>query len=251
MVVVIGAGPGGLAAAAMLQRVGFRVLVLERGEVAAAWRSRYDRLHLHTVRWLSCLPGYPMPRSYGRWPSRDRVMEYLRAVRRARRARGSDGRRGQAARSHRRSLERRHRRGRHRSGAGRRRDRLQQRPIPSRLAWQLFRPNRALGNSRIPSGTPGGACWSSAPVIRAARSRSTSRRAAPRRFCLPCEQSRLSSGATRSGCRVSCSESRPPICRPRSSTGSEARFARSRPPTSRSRNYLHPSGPTRTSCAGA
>ena len=77
MVVVIGAGPGGLAAAAMLQRAGFRVLVLERGDVAAAWRSRYDRLHLHTVRWLSCLPGYPMPRSFGKWPSRDRVIEYL------------------------------------------------------------------------------------------------------------------------------------------------------------------------------
>ena len=77
MVVVIGAGPGGLAAAAMLQRAGFQVLVLERGDVAAAWRSRYDRLHLHTVRWLSCLPGYPMPRSYGKWPSRDRVIEYL------------------------------------------------------------------------------------------------------------------------------------------------------------------------------
>src|SRR6476619_2538233 len=77
MVVVIGAGPGGLAAAAMLQSRGFRVLVLERGDVAAAWRSRYDRLHLHTVRWLSGLPGYPMPRSYVKCPSRDRVIEYL------------------------------------------------------------------------------------------------------------------------------------------------------------------------------
>jgi putative flavoprotein involved in K+ transport len=61
----------------MLKRAGLRVVVLERGEVAAAWRSRYDRLHLHTVRWLSCLPGYRMPRAFGKWPSRDRVIEYL------------------------------------------------------------------------------------------------------------------------------------------------------------------------------
>jgi putative flavoprotein involved in K+ transport len=77
VVVVIGAGPAGLAAAAMLQWAGVRVVVLERGEVAAAWRTRYDRLHLHTVRWLSCLPGYRMPRAFGKWPSRDRVIEYL------------------------------------------------------------------------------------------------------------------------------------------------------------------------------
>jgi putative flavoprotein involved in K+ transport len=69
----------------MLQRAGERVTVFERGEIGAAWTTRYDRLHLHTVRWLSCLPGYRMPRSYGKWPSRDRVLEYLQdyAVRNA------------------------------------------------------------------------------------------------------------------------------------------------------------------------
>ena len=77
MIAVVGAGPAGLAAAAMLQRSGERVVVLERGYVGEAWKTRYDRLHLHTVRWLSCLPGYRMPRSFGKWPSRDRVLEYL------------------------------------------------------------------------------------------------------------------------------------------------------------------------------
>jgi putative flavoprotein involved in K+ transport len=78
LIAVIGAGPAGLASAAMLQRCGERVVVLERDEVGAAWKTRYDRLHLHTVRWLSCLPGYRIPRAYGKWPSRDHVIEYLR-----------------------------------------------------------------------------------------------------------------------------------------------------------------------------
>lgn len=75
--VVIGAGPAGLASAAMLQRAGERVTVLERSAIAAAWRERYDRLQLHTVRWLSALPGYRIPRAFGKWPARDRVVEYL------------------------------------------------------------------------------------------------------------------------------------------------------------------------------
>jgi putative flavoprotein involved in K+ transport len=61
----------------MLQQSGEDVVVIERGDIGAAWATRYDRLHLHTVRWLSCLPGYRMPRSFGKWPSRDRVIEYL------------------------------------------------------------------------------------------------------------------------------------------------------------------------------
>lgn len=61
----------------MLQRYGEDVVVFDRGDVGAAWATRYDRLHLHTVRWLSCLPGYRIPRAFGKWPSRDRVIEYL------------------------------------------------------------------------------------------------------------------------------------------------------------------------------
>lgn len=61
----------------MLQRQGKHVVVFERGGIGAAWHTRYDRLHLHTVRWLSSLPGYRMPRSLGKWPSRDAVIDYL------------------------------------------------------------------------------------------------------------------------------------------------------------------------------
>jgi putative flavoprotein involved in K+ transport len=63
----------------MLRRAGAHVVVLERADVGASWVARYDCLHLHTVRWLSGLPGYGIPRSSGKWPSRDRVVDYLRA----------------------------------------------------------------------------------------------------------------------------------------------------------------------------
>jgi putative flavoprotein involved in K+ transport len=62
----------------MLKRAGERVVVLERREVGEVWETRYDRLHLHTVRWLSGLPGHRIPRAFGKWPARDRVAEYLR-----------------------------------------------------------------------------------------------------------------------------------------------------------------------------
>jgi putative flavoprotein involved in K+ transport len=75
--VVIGAGPAGLAAAAMLQREGVETLVLERESVGSSWRKHYDRLHLHTVRWLSDLPGLRIDRREGRWVPRDGVVRYL------------------------------------------------------------------------------------------------------------------------------------------------------------------------------
>lgn len=77
-VYVIGGGPGGLAAAAALRAQGVRAVVLEKSSgVAASWRAHYDRLHLHTTRRWSSLPGLPMPRRFGRWVSRDDVVRYL------------------------------------------------------------------------------------------------------------------------------------------------------------------------------
>jgi putative flavoprotein involved in K+ transport len=75
---VIGAGPAGLAMAAALSRRGVEAVVVERNnDVASSWRGHYDRLHLHTPRWLSHLPGMRIPREEGRWVSRDGVVRYL------------------------------------------------------------------------------------------------------------------------------------------------------------------------------
>ncbi|MFJ6528731.1 flavin-containing monooxygenase [Streptomyces longwoodensis] len=77
-VYVIGGGPGGLAAAYALRAQGVRAVVLEKSDrVGASWRGHYDRLHLHTTRRLSALPGLAMPRRFGRWVSRDDVVRYL------------------------------------------------------------------------------------------------------------------------------------------------------------------------------
>jgi putative flavoprotein involved in K+ transport len=79
MVIVIGGGPAGLAAAAALHMAGVPARIYDRAtEVGASWMVHYDRLHLHTVRWLSALPGLAIPREYGPWVARDHVVAYLR-----------------------------------------------------------------------------------------------------------------------------------------------------------------------------
>ncbi|MFC7597803.1 flavin-containing monooxygenase [Terrabacter sp. GCM10028922] len=75
---IIGAGPAGLATAAAMRRRGLRSVVLERADsVGSSWRAHYDRLHLHTPRELSGLPGLPIPKEMGRWVARDDVVRYL------------------------------------------------------------------------------------------------------------------------------------------------------------------------------
>ncbi len=77
-VVVLGAGPAGLAVGAMLRKRGLDPLLVDRADsVGSTWRHHYDRLHLHTARSLSHLPGLRMPRSYGRFVARADVVDYL------------------------------------------------------------------------------------------------------------------------------------------------------------------------------
>lgn len=79
--VVLGAGPAGLAAAACLVQAGVReVTVLERAPaLGASWRAHYRRLHLHTVKELSALPGLPFPAEAPRYVPRAQVVAYLEA----------------------------------------------------------------------------------------------------------------------------------------------------------------------------
>lgn len=76
--VVIGAGPAGLAACACLTERGVPYLVLERADrVGSAWHRHYERLHLHTTRDESHLPGRPFPSDWPTYVSRAGVAAYL------------------------------------------------------------------------------------------------------------------------------------------------------------------------------
>jgi cation diffusion facilitator CzcD-associated flavoprotein CzcO len=76
--IIIGAGPAGLACAAALLSRGRRSVILETaGHPAAAWHRHYDRLHLHTSKAHSALPGRPMPVDFPRYPSRLQVIDYF------------------------------------------------------------------------------------------------------------------------------------------------------------------------------
>ena len=78
-VVVIGAGPAGVASALALKDAGMRPLLIDRADkIGSAWRDRrYDRLKLNTAGPLSHLPGRRYPKGTPVFPSRDQVIEHL------------------------------------------------------------------------------------------------------------------------------------------------------------------------------
>ena len=77
-VVVVGAGQAGLAMGHFLHRQDRDFVILERaGQIAPAWRERWDSLTLFTPRRYSGLPGLPFPGDPGGYPTRDEVIAYL------------------------------------------------------------------------------------------------------------------------------------------------------------------------------
>lgn len=77
-VVVLGSGPAGLSCAAELGARGVATTVLERGDaIGSAWSGRYDALRFNTCRLHSALPGWPFPKQYGQYPTRDQYVTYL------------------------------------------------------------------------------------------------------------------------------------------------------------------------------
>jgi cation diffusion facilitator CzcD-associated flavoprotein CzcO len=77
-VIVVGAGPAGLATSRELTRAGVDHRVLERGrQVGETWARLYDSLVLHTGRHLSALPGMPLPSTLPTFVPRGDFLDYL------------------------------------------------------------------------------------------------------------------------------------------------------------------------------
>jgi indole-3-pyruvate monooxygenase len=77
-VIVIGAGPAGLATSRELQQVGVDHVVVERGDqVGYTWAHLYDGLVLHTAKRFSSLPGLRFDSSTPTFPRRADLVDYM------------------------------------------------------------------------------------------------------------------------------------------------------------------------------
>lgn len=79
MILIIGAGPAGLAMGRQLQKRKLPFRIVEKHQVGHAWHNHYDSLHLHTLKQVSHLPDLPMPDDYPDFPSRAQFLAYQQA----------------------------------------------------------------------------------------------------------------------------------------------------------------------------
>ena len=77
-VLVIGAGPAGIACAYYLEQAGLAYKVVDKAEViASTWDSLYPSLRLNTTRFFSHLPDKKFPLHYGFFPTGKQYHQYL------------------------------------------------------------------------------------------------------------------------------------------------------------------------------
>lgn len=78
-VIIVGAGPSGLAMAGCLCQLSIPYLILEREDCCASlWKKKaYDRLHLHLAKQYCTLPHMEMPADWPKYPSRQQFVQYL------------------------------------------------------------------------------------------------------------------------------------------------------------------------------
>lgn len=76
--VIVGAGTSGLSLAYYLRQQGLSPVILESNNApGSTWRARHSQLRLNTHRWLSGLPGRPLPRRLGAFVRCQDYLEYL------------------------------------------------------------------------------------------------------------------------------------------------------------------------------
>lgn len=86
-VLVVGAGPSGIAAARRLRERGLEPDHVERHsgvgglwDIDNPWTPMYESAHLISSRSLSAFPDHPMPRSYPDYPGNRQMLAYLKDV---------------------------------------------------------------------------------------------------------------------------------------------------------------------------
>ncbi|PWA58478.1 pyridine nucleotide-disulfide oxidoreductase, class-II [Artemisia annua] len=78
-VIIVGAGPSGLATAACLHQLSIPYIILEREDCIASIfnKKSYNRLHLHLLKELCELPHMPFPKNYPTYVPRPDFLKYL------------------------------------------------------------------------------------------------------------------------------------------------------------------------------